>query len=82
MLLENNVIVIIPFENVIMIIIIKTNNRMEFGIVRRGVFQGDAPSPLQFIIGGARGVVVIAVGNERGDTSSNPGRDRLHFTLH
>ena len=24
---------------------------------------------------GARGVVVIAVGNERGDTSSNPGRD-------
>ena len=25
--------------------------------------------------GGARGVVVIAVGNERGDTSSNPGRD-------
>ena len=25
--------------------------------------------------GGARGVVVIAVGNEHGDTSSNPGRD-------
>ena len=24
-------------------------------------------------IGGARGVVVIAVGNEHGDTSSNPG---------
>ena len=24
---------------------------------------------------GARGVVVIAVGNEHGDTSSNPGRD-------
>ena len=23
----------------------------------------------------ARGVVVIAVGNEQGDTSSNPGRD-------
>ena len=32
--------------------------------------------------GGARGVVVIAVGNEHGDTSSNPGRDWLHFTLH
>ena len=31
---------------------------------------------------GARGVVVIAVGNEHGDTSSNPGRDWLHFTLH
>ena len=27
-----------------------------------------------------RGVVVIAVGNEHGDTSSNPGRDWLHFT--
>ena len=29
---------------------------------------------------GARGVVVIAVGNEHGDTSSNPGWDWLHFT--
>ena len=25
------------------------------------------------------GVVVITVGNEHGDTSSNPGRDWLHF---
>ena len=24
---------------------------------------------------GARGVIVIVVGNEHGDTSSNPGRD-------
>ena len=31
-------------------------------------------------IGGARGVIVIIVGNEHGDTSSNPGRDWLHFT--
>ena len=30
--------------------------------------------------GGARGVMVIVIGNEHGDTSSNPGRDRLHFT--
>ena len=29
---------------------------------------------------GARGVMVIVVGNEHGDTSSNPGRDWLHFT--
>ena len=26
-------------------------------------------------IGGARGVMVIVVGKEHGDTSSNPGRD-------
>ena len=32
--------------------------------------------------GGARGVIVIVVGNEHGDTSSNPGRDWLHFTSH
>ena len=32
------------------------------------------------ITGGACGVIVIVVGNEHGDTSSNPGRDRLHFT--
>ena len=25
--------------------------------------------------GGARGVMVVVVGNEHGDTSSNPGRD-------
>ena len=30
--------------------------------------------------GGARGVTVIVVGNGHGDTSSNPGRDWLHFT--
>ena len=29
---------------------------------------------------GARDVMVIVVGNGHGDTSSNPGRDRLHFT--
>ena len=32
--------------------------------------------------GGARGVMVIVVGNGHGDASSNPGRDWLHFTLH
>ena len=26
-------------------------------------------------LGGARGAIVIVVGNEHGDTSSNPGRD-------
>ena len=30
--------------------------------------------------GGARGVMVIVVGNGLGDTSSNHGRDWLHFT--
>ena len=31
-------------------------------------------------MGGARGVMVIVVGNGHGDTSSNPGRDWLHST--
>ena len=39
----------------------------------RDVHQG-------FDKGGARGVIVIVVRNEHGDTSSNPGRDWLHFT--
>ena len=30
--------------------------------------------------GGARGVMVIVVGNRHGDTSSNPGPGYLHFT--
>ena len=29
----------------------------------------------QLLLGGARGVVVIVVGNGHGDTSSNPGPD-------
>ena len=29
----------------------------------------------EVIFGGARGVVVIVVGNGHGDTSSNPGQD-------
>ena len=33
-----------------------------------------------YIFGGARGVLVIVIGNGHGDTSSNPGRDWLHFT--
>ena len=37
-------------------------------------------SSLLIIINGARGVMVIDVGNGRDDTSSNPGRDWLHFT--
>ena len=32
------------------------------------------------VIGGARGVMVIVVGNGHGDSSSNPRRDWLHFT--
>ena len=30
--------------------------------------------------GGARGVLVIVVGNGHSDTGSNPERDWLHFT--
>ena len=32
--------------------------------------------------GGALGVMIIVIGSGHGDTSSNPGRDRLHFTSH
>ena len=31
-------------------------------------------------VSAACGFIVIVVGNEHGDTSSNPGRDWLHFT--
>ena len=35
---------------------------------------------IRLFYGGARGVIVIVVGNELGDTSSNPRWDWLHFT--
>ena len=31
---------------------------------------------------GGCGVMAIIIGNGHGDTSSNPGRDWLHFTLY
>ena len=34
-----------------------------------------------YSLGGARGVIVIVVGNDHGDSSSNPGRDSLHFHI-
>ena len=33
----------------------------------------------KYIYGGAYGVMVIIIENGHGDTSSNPGRDWLHF---
>ena len=42
-----------------------------------GEFDGKISSSHN---GGARGVMVIVVGNEHGDTSSNPGQGWLHFT--
>ena len=39
-----------------------------------------SPGPLANTLWGARGVMVIVVGNGHGDTSSNPGRDWLYFT--
>ena len=35
---------------------------------------------ISIFLGSAHGVMVIIVGNGHGDTSSNPGRDWLHFT--
>ena len=59
---------------------------MQFSEMRRMqrnltfVGQQDLREKFMIIIsGGARGVIVIVVGNGHGDTSSNPGRDRLHF---
>ena len=42
--------------------------------------EHDGDSDLQWLDKGARGVMVIVIGNGHGDTSSNPGRDWLHFT--
>ena len=51
------------------------------GLIR--VMSGDKANMrmiIVIVIGGARGVMVIVVGNGHDDTSSNPGRDWLHFT--
>ena len=80
----------LPRETVAAIVVLYKNTNIkvcfsdgdtDFFDIVTGVLQGNTLAPYLFI-GGARGVVVIAIGNEHGDTSSNPGRDRLHFTLH
>ena len=53
------------------------DNYTHFKTVRTG---GQTKNPFAVIkdktfLGGARGVMVIVVGNGHGDTSSNPGRD-------
>ena len=50
----------------------KISNYYFFGVIWYQLFLSDC--------GGARGVLVIVVGNGHGDTSSNPWRDWLHFT--
>ena len=42
--------------------------------------MGASPSDCLISLSDARGVMVIVVGNEHDDTSSNLGRDWLHFT--
>ena len=59
-------------------------------IEKKSILHCNSPSLIQYyeknlsiylsIYGVARGVIVIVVGNEHGDTSSNPGRNSLHFT--
>ena len=44
------------------------------------VYHMDMKGGARGVIGCARGVMVIVVGNEHCDTSSNPGRNSLHFT--
>ena len=52
------------------------------GVIRIPQCSSTAGTSPSDSLGGARGVMVIVVGNGHGDTSSNPGRDWLHFSLH
>ena len=42
--------------------------------------EGILGQLINYLVRGAHGVRVIVVENVRGDSSSNPGRDWLHFT--
>ena len=44
--------------------------------------RGRYPLIISIMVVGARGVMIIVIGNGHGDTSSNLGRDQLHFTSH
>ena len=55
----------------------KKNSTWNF-LPKRGGQEGNLSVCYNFV--GVRGVMVIVVGMGHGDTSSNPGRDWLHFT--
>ena len=56
------------------------NNISKLSLVMLTLQYINKNCPSIVLQSGARGVVVIAEGNEHGDTSSNPGRYWLHFT--
>ena len=62
-----------PFSNPLVTV---RNAPITIGIIVTCIFHIFITSNL----GGARGVMVIVVGNGHGDTRTNPGRDWLHFT--
>ena len=64
-------------------VIVSKPNRLIFEFESRWVPNTSRLVPqlnLIILMGGARGVMVIVIGNGHDDTSSNPGRDWLHFT--
>ena len=48
-------------------------NLYNLKLYQQGEFSATKINSIYF--GGARGVIVIVIGNGHGDTSSNPGRD-------
>ena len=59
---------------------LRVMSRVVITIVYKSLIFMVMESNIITSLGGARGVMIIVVGNEHGDTSSNPGRDWLHFT--
>ena len=55
-------------------------NSIKSKYIIRDFFQEFHSQKLGVFIICVHGVMVIVVGNGHGDTSSNPGRDWLHFT--
>ena len=49
-------------------------------LIHRKKKKNNQPTNL-LAIGGVSDIIVIFMGNELSDASSNPGRDNLHFTF-
>ena len=58
------------------------NNAEEVVMTLNVILMWFSDCVLSVKTGGAWSEMAIVVGNGHGDTSSNPGRDWLHFTLH
>ena len=73
-------LIILPFDKYLINITVYILGKTALSSLNRVTYLLEGKRLLETRTEGARGIIFIIVGNGHDDLSSNPGRDRLHFT--